>query len=200
MTANDVFEYFSQDPTAAPWKFQDIKFGIVWRIYMGMPHEACWGGFEKKNLHWLDEWLRNQKGIDRMSFIRNMGGLLLLWRSVQPLIRIRDFQISFLIPHVDIYSLAWLFHLTDRQIDLERIWKNQKVSDSILNVLKPMSQIVWKHILDNSDDLLCTEYTKSRECWQELLTQDFILPDNIRAEYIIDRRYIVIGDILIGVN
>ena len=65
MTANDVFEYFSQDPTAAPWKFQDIKFGIVWRIYMGMPHEACWGGFEKKNLHWLDEWLRNQKGIDR---------------------------------------------------------------------------------------------------------------------------------------
>lgn len=200
MTATEVFEFFKKDVIAAPWKFQENKFGIVWRVYLRMPYEACCEGSENNNINWLDEWLRNQTEIDAMSFFTNMGGLLLLWRAVQPLIRIQDFQRRFLIPHVDIYSLAWIFHLTDGQLDLQKIWRDQKVPDSILNVLKPMSQIVYEHILENSEDLLCTEYTKRTNCWEELITKDFILPANIRAEYIPDPRYVVVGDILISVN
>jgi hypothetical protein len=200
MDVNYILEYFKQDPIASAWKFQDIKLGIVWRIYKRQPHEACFGGCENKNLNWLDEWLKNQKAIDRKSFVRDMGGLLILWRAVQPFIRIQDFQRRFFVPHVDIYSLAWLFHLTDYQIDLKNIWKNQKVGDSILDVLKPISQIVHTHILQNSRDLLCTEYTKRIECWEELITKDYILPMNIRSEYIFDPRYMVVGNILIGIN
>ena len=200
MTANEVLEFFSKDPIASAWKFQNIKFGIVWRIYKGQPHDACWGGFENKNINWLDEWLKNHKEIDKKAFISYMGGLLILWRAVQPLIRIQDCQRRLFVPHVDIYSLAWLFYLTNNQIDLQKIWKNQRVPDSILQVLKPISEIVHTHILETCGDLLCTEYTKREDCWEDLIAKEFVLPDNLRAEYIADPRYVVIGDILIGIN
>ncbi len=200
MDVNYVLEYFSKDPIASAWKFQDIKFGIVWRIYNGQPHEACFGGCENKNLIWFDQWLRNQKEIDLKSFIREIGGLLVLWRAVQPFIRIQDCQRTLCIPHVDVYSLAWLFHLTDNQIDLKKIWKNQRVGDSILKVLKPISQVVYDHIRENCEYEEPTAYCKTAECWGKLKAREFELPVNIRAEYIPDPRYIVVGNILVGVN
>ncbi len=85
------------------------------------------------------------------------------------------------------WTLAWLFHLTDSRIDLERIWQKQAVGGPILAVLESMSGIVNEHIRNTQQNV--TEYCKREECWDKLKARDFELPGSIRAEYISEISY-----------
>ena len=68
MNADEVYDFFKQENISAIGKVQALKLAIVWRVYLGLPHDACYGGFENRNFSLLDEWLRSQKDIDRVSF------------------------------------------------------------------------------------------------------------------------------------
>ena len=79
------------------------------------------------------------------------------------------------------YTLSWLFHLSNLQIDLENIWRKQSVSDSIIESLYEMSIIVNDHIRNTSQNI--TEYCKKEECWESLLEKDYHLPAIITEDY-----------------
>lgn len=163
-------------------KFDKIKFGKIWNTYLRLPHVVSLGG--QKNFGRFNEWLREQKEENWVSFFKKTVGLLILWNSMEKIVRRQGFQGY----HHNIvsYSLSWLFHLTDLRIDIEKIWQKQIVSDSILDVLEHISQIVNNHIRDTQQNV--TEYCKREECWNRLKEKTFSLPANVRDEYILGSR------------
>ncbi len=79
-------------------------------------------------------------------------------------------------------TLSWLFHLTDSQVDLEKIWQKQSVGEPIINALQEMSHAVNKHI--RNTNLNVTEYCKKEECWNKLKGMDYSVPSLIVSEFV----------------
>lgn len=159
-------------------KFDKIKFGKVWNSYLRLPHIVSMGG--QKNFSRFNEWLREQKDEEWTPFFRKTVALLILWNEMERIVRRNKFEGYH--HNIVAYSLAWLFHLTDSRIDLDKIWQKQVTGKAIHNALDSMSLNVNEHIRDTS--LNVTEYCKKKECWENLLEKSFSLPATITAEYI----------------
>lgn len=82
------------------------------------------------------------------------------------------------------YSLALLSYLSQKRIDLERIWKEQDITQSIENELIALSKIVQKHITHPPDGKNITEWCKKKECWESLLQQKIELADSLARELV----------------
>jgi|TARA_B100000315_G_scaffold117012_1_gene107286 hypothetical protein len=159
-------------------KFDKIKFGKAWHTCLRQPHIVSLGG--QKNFARFNDWLREQKDEDWAPFFHKTVALLILWNSMERIVRRQKFQGYY--HNIVAYSLAWLFHLTDTQIDLEKIWLKQKVASSILDILERMCHVVNEHIRDTSFNV--TEYCKKEECWNKLKANKFSLPSSIKDEFI----------------
>ena len=159
-------------------KFDKIKFAKVWNSYLRMPHTVSLGG--QKNFGRFNQWLREQKDEDWVSFFRKTVALLLLWNETERMVRRKKFQGYH--HNIVAYSLSWFFYLTGSRIDLEKIWQEQKVAASILDTLDGLSDIVDTHIRNTTYNV--TEYCKKKDCWEKLLEGDGLLATGIEDEYL----------------
>lgn len=161
-------------------KFDKIKFGKVWNTYLRLPHFVSLGA--QKNFGRFNEWLRDQEEGDWVPFFRKTVALLLLWNCMEKMVRQRKFEGYH--HNIVAYTLAWLFHLTKAQIDLEKIWQKQSVGQPIVDALEQLSQIVNEHIRKTDQNV--TEYCKKEECWQLLKEIYPEFSSNIENEYIVE--------------
>ena len=159
-------------------KFDKIKFGKVWNTYLRLPHMVSLGG--QKNFGRFNEWLRDQKGEEWVPFFKKTVSLMILWNATERMVRRKGFEGYH--HNIVAYSLAWLFHLTDSRIDLEKIWQKQTAADPILEILEPISEVVNEHIRNTMQNV--TEYCKKEECWNNLKTTAFNLPSTVSSEYL----------------
>lgn len=67
------------------------------------------------------------------------------------------------------YILAWLSYKSNKKLNLDSIWENQTISESINNIIEQMIDIVWKHINTPSKaGMNIGEWCKKQECWLTL--------------------------------
>jgi hypothetical protein len=159
-------------------KFDKIKFGKVWNTFLRLPQVVSLGG--QKNFGRFNDWLRDQKGEEWVPFFKKTVSLMVLWNVAERMVRRKGFEGYH--HNIVAYSLAWLFHLSDSRIDLEKIWQKQTVGDPILEVLEPISELVNGHIRNTMQNV--TEYCKKEDCWNKLKATPFSLPNNLSSEYL----------------
>jgi hypothetical protein len=159
-------------------KFDKLQFGKAWHAYLRLPHLVSLGG--QKNFGRFNDWLKDQKEEDWVSFFRKTVALLIVWNETERLVRRQKFEGYY--HNIVAYSLAWLFHLTDFRIDLEKVWQKQTTGEALLALMEKMTHIVNTHI--RNTDLNVTEYCKKEECWNKLKTLHCTIPTEIQAEYI----------------
>lgn len=70
------------------------------------------------------------------------------------------------------YSIAWLALKLEYKLDLEKIWKQQSLSDILKNKLHEIMSKVEEFIKTNAPGSLYGEWAKKEECWQELKASD----------------------------
>jgi len=161
-------------------KFDKIKFGKVWNTYLRLPHVVSLGA--QKNFGRFNEWLHEQVEGDWVSFFRKTVALIILWNSTEKLVRRQRYDGYH--HNIVAYTLAWLFHLTNSQLDLEKIWQKQTVSENIMDVIESMAEIVNEHIRNTPQNV--TEYCKKEECWNKLRDRIYSVETVLRTEYIGD--------------
>lgn len=84
------------------------------------------------------------------------------------------------------YIFAWLSYKTNKKLNLDLVWENQNISESINNLVDSMVEIVWKHI--NSPlkpGMNIGEWCKKQECWTTLKDK-FIDPTLFSADIMKD--------------
>lgn len=158
-------------------KFDKIRFGKVWNTHLRLPHVVSLGG--QKNFVRFNEWLREQKDEDWKEFFKKTVALLILWNAMEKTVRRQKFEGYH--HNIVAYSLAWLFHLSDSRIDLDRIWQKQAVGQPILDALEAMSYTVSEHIRDTAGNV--GEYCKKEDCWEKLRSRQYTLPSQIASEF-----------------
>ena len=66
------------------------------------------------------------------------------------------------------YSLAWISFLSYQKIDLNKIWKQQDLSESLSETIRKISETVHHHIVNPPDGRNITEWCKKETCWKSL--------------------------------
>ena len=84
------------------------------------------------------------------------------------------------------YILAWLSYKTSKKLNLDLIWENQVISETVNSLIEQMIVTVWEHINNPSKaGMNIGEWCKKTECWLTLKDKfiDISLIDNeIRKE------------------
>ena len=174
-------------------KFDRIKFGKVWNAYKGRPDIVCLGGqksFVPYNL-WLTEYTSDGES-DLTIFFKETVALLIIWNAVDSKNMVKKKIDGEKIykgynSQIIAYSISWFFECAKKkfkfikkEIDLEKIWGNQKVPPAIIDTLEKMFPLVDSHIRDT--DLDVGEYCKKKICWDKLKEKEFELDEKIQEE------------------
>ncbi|MGQ3489062.1 AIPR family protein [Roseovarius pacificus] len=80
------------------------------------------------------------------------------------------------------YVVAYLSHRTGRQIDLERIWKVQDISDELVQLMRGWSYEIRDAIVETSNGKNVTEWCKKADCWKAIRALGLALPKSLPPE------------------
>lgn len=159
-------------------KFDKGLFGKAWNSYLRKPYTVSLGA--QKNFVNFNSWLKEQQNEELQEFFKKTIALVTLWKKTEKIIRKQNFEGYW--HNVITYTLAWMFELTACRIDLDKIWKEQNVTDPILSTIEEMSPIVYDHIRQTDQNV--TEWCKKELCWEKLKETDFTLPPGIEDSYV----------------
>ena len=80
------------------------------------------------------------------------------------------------------YTIALLLHKTECRINLDQIWKEQRVSNSLAAVIDSLSKSVRERILADAAGKNVTEWCKREKCWESVLQLDVEVSGDLDAE------------------
>ena len=80
------------------------------------------------------------------------------------------------------YTIALLLHKTECRINLDQIWKEQRISNSLAAVIDSLSKSVRERILTDAAGKNVTEWCKREKCWESVLQLDVEVSDDLDAE------------------
>jgi len=160
-------------------RFDKSTFGKAWNTYLRKPYMVSLGA--QKNFANFNMWLKEQSEDDLKEFFKKTVALVLLWKNAEKIVRKQPFEGYR--HNIVTYTLAWIFELSNSKIDLEKIWREQIIHDSIKETIEEMSPIVNKHIRETEKNV--TEWCKNEDCWKGLIGLDYQLPRGIEEAFII---------------
>jgi len=160
-------------------RFDKSIFGKAWNTYLRKPYTVSLGA--QKNFANFNMWLKEQVEEDLKEFFKRTVALVLLWKTAEKIVRKQPFEGYR--HNIVTYTLAWIFELSESKIDLEKIWREQAIHDSIKKAIEEMSSIVNEHIRKTEKNV--TEWCKNEDCWKKLLELDYQLPRGIEEAFIV---------------
>ncbi len=97
----------------------------------------------------------------------------ILFRSAEKIYGVKPNSIGDLRYVTVPYALSLLSYATENKLDLYRIWKNQRISEALTQVLYELMVKVEAHIKKTAPGALYGEWAKKEDCWNDLKQQDF---------------------------
>ena len=83
------------------------------------------------------------------------------------------------------YTLAWLSHSTAQRIDLETIWKEQKLSEALCDAITTVSKHANEHIVNPPPNRRNPgEWCKREECWEAFRSKTIRTPRALQGELV----------------
>ena len=160
-------------------RFDKTLLAKVENSWCLMPHLVSLGA--QKNFLEYTIWLRENKFVDLSEDdFKKLVARIILWKTTESIVTRQN--IPGFRANIVTYTLAWFHLLTERKIDLDKIWRNQTVNENVIDVLDGMTMKVRQHITDTQYNV--TEWCKKLECWKKLQSKRFHIPANIEPELI----------------
>lgn len=80
------------------------------------------------------------------------------------------------------YTVSLLSYRTIGRVDLNSIWQNQGVSDSMADTIFKWMPKIWDGIVESAGEKNVTEWCKKEECWRIIQTLDVEIPKELQDE------------------
>ena len=93
------------------------------------------------------------------------------------------------------FTLAWLSHRTAQRIDLDKFWREQKVSEALSGAIALVSKPAYDHIVNPPPSRRNpSEWSKREECWTTFRDIVIKLPAALEAELVATGRATAVGE------
>lgn len=139
--------------------YKEIKDGR--KIIIG-PHLIVRGN-EKNYAEFINNNLpKKVTGV----YFEDLIAKFIIFRQAEKLYGIKPNSIGEMRNAVVPYAISLFGYLTDYKLNLEKIWKNQMISDELKAVLYSLMKQINSFILQNSPSSHYIEWAKKEECWE----------------------------------
>lgn len=147
------------------------KYEMSWRQY---PQYVSQGA-ETNFVYFMELVVGRQNDLlPDETYFKRLVGKAILFNECDDIVRKKAF--GGYKANVVTYSIALLSYLAEMQIDLDRIWEKQTISDDLKTGLSSIADIVWKHITNPpKEGMNISSYCKREGCWHSLRETDFDL-------------------------
>lgn len=82
------------------------------------------------------------------------------------------------------YTIALISHKTAQRLDLEKIWKEQGLSDELEKEIVRISSVVQQYITNPPGNANVGEFCKKKACWEGMLSVELDVSDKLKDELI----------------
>ncbi len=82
------------------------------------------------------------------------------------------------------YTLAYIAFKTAQRLDLDAIWKKQKISEGLEQAIEQICHRVHDHITTASSGANITQFCKQKKCWKLLKEKEWALSSGLLDELI----------------
>jgi len=80
------------------------------------------------------------------------------------------------------YSISWLSQKIGKQVDLEKIWRQQKLSTELEEVIRLVSKQAYDHLVGGAAGGNVTEWAKREKCWDQFSRIEIPIPSKILSK------------------
>lgn len=143
--------------------------------------QACFSWFMSN----LDTIVQEDGALDASNFERLVAKLI-LFRSAERLIKSKDMPFTGYWANIVTYTVARLVHETHNLLDMNKIWKEQKINSVLETAIIDMAKQTWSHIIDPYGGANVTQYCKQSKCWTLFLERQIYISDALKAEMLVN--------------
>lgn len=83
------------------------------------------------------------------------------------------------------YTIAYYHFLTNNRTDLWKIYNEQTLNDSFVEMLRRLLVFVYNHLTKNAVNTLISEYAKKEMSWKRLQEENYKLDEDLLGGYLI---------------
>ena len=157
--------FSTENPTGQRFTKTDLaKFENTWDQ---LPHIVSRGAQKNFSDHVIRLEGRDQMVADRDYFERLVSKTI-LFRSAERIIQRQNF--GGYRANIVSYTIALISHATSQRINLDRIWREQALTDSLELAIAELSHEVHRIIISPPSARNITEWCKSELCWESVRT------------------------------
>lgn len=156
------------------------KFENVW---LGLPHIASRGA-QKNFVHFMTQLgARPDNWEPTVEEYRRYVAKGILYKDIQQALK-RNEKITAYRVNVTAYTAALIAEKTARRIDLNRIWRDQKISPALQQTVESWAPIVFSRLpeLGLREGRHIEESFKTQPCWDYIRSLAWILPAALEGE------------------
>lgn len=155
--------FAAENPTRQRFTKTDLaKFENTWDQY---PHIVSRGAQKNFSDFTIRLGGRDQVGVDR-SYFERLVGKAILFRTTERIVQQQNF--GGYRANIVTYAIALLSHGTGQRVDLQRIWREQTLTENLRVALAELSHEVHRIITDPPTARNITEWCKSERCWESV--------------------------------
>lgn len=129
------------------------------------------------------EWVTEKSEVTKKYYQRLIAKAI-LFKEIDRIVARRD--LGGYKANMVSYILAWISYKTNKRLNLDTIWENQTISESLNNLIENMIDPVWQHInTPSKGGMNIGEWCKKQECWLTLKDKFLdlsIIDEEIRKE------------------
>jgi hypothetical protein len=157
-TTAKIREWEKQNPKEKKFTKTDLaKFENAWN---GLPHIVCLGN-EKNFMRFAERMANDGESIVDLNYFKHLVAKAILFRTAEKLFSaMKLFQFR---AQSVAYAIAWLSERSGRRINLDRIWEEQRLSDSLCEALAATCKEAHQYIQSQSGNP--SEACKRENCW-----------------------------------
>jgi hypothetical protein len=171
-------------PTEKRFTKEDLaKFENFW---LGLPHVVSRGA-QKNFVHFMQQLGNRPEGWEpSIEDYRRYVAKGILFREVQRIVKRNEAITAYRI-NVTAYTAALLADKTARRIDLDRIWREQKITDVLKQTVEDWALPVFKHLPDIGlrEGRHIEESFKSPGCWDYIRSLEWTVPAALQRELVL---------------
>ncbi len=128
-----------------------------------------------------------RKLVPNQTYYEHLAAKAILFKSAERIVHARRY--GGYRANIVTYTLAWLSHATSQRLNLDDIWKKQKLSPALQEAIDSVSEKVFEHIVNAPGNANVTEWCKKEDCWRKLLELHIQIPADLNQELVdFDRR------------
>jgi AIPR protein len=156
-------------------KSDAAKFEHSWAQ---LPHIVSLGA--EKNFREFMIRLADKRPTVDVAYCERLIAKAILFKSTEKIVTAQGLQ-GFR-ANIVAYTIARLAHDTGQCIDLDRIWREQKLTLALSSAIDDLSRLVRTVIASPVRTANVTEWAKHAECWNRVLGIEWDVPAQLRAE------------------